>query len=227
LDRFRVAIVIPAFNEEDTLAPVVSEASKYGTVIVVDDCSCDATAVIAKNKGALVLRNEENEGYEYSLNRGFSHAISLGVEAVIMMDADGEHDPADLPLFIHALLAQKSPLVLGVRARKQRLAETIMGWYVRAIHGPMDILCGFKGYARAVIEGENSDSVASGIGTSTVIKCLRKGYQFREVHITVKSRTGAPRFGSSLGSNIRILKVLARLVVEDGKALISTLRSKS
>ena len=132
MDRFRVAIVIPAFNEEDTLAPVVSEASKYGTVIVGDDRSLRRYCVIAKNKGALVLRNEENEGYEYSLNRGFSHAISLGVEAVIMMDADGEHDPA-ICRFSSMRFLLKTALVLGVRARETAISGNDNG-LVRESH---------------------------------------------------------------------------------------------
>lgn len=219
-----LAVVIPAFNEAKTLAPIIGELTKYASVILVDDCSADTTGEIAKNSGALVLRNQDNKGYEYSLNRGVEKAMEMGADAVITMDADGEHDPLDLPSFMEALTDENHPLVLGVRSKKQRFAESVMGFYVRVIHGPTDILCGFKGYSREVLEANNGFDSTQAVGTEVALNSIKRGFTFKELPISVKERVGRPHFDSSLKANIRILRTLFNLI---GKDLASTFaRSK-
>ena len=127
MGRPRVIVIIPAYNEEATVQKVVAHTIQYADVLVVDDCSSDNTAVLAKNAGATVLRNSSNLGYERTLNIGFETALKNGFEYLITMDADGEHNPELLTLFIDMLVDKKNPLVLGVRKKKQRFSETLMG----------------------------------------------------------------------------------------------------
>ena len=88
----KVAIVIPAFNEEHTIAKVVRSLTGFGTVVVVDDGSEDKTAKIAKENGAVVIYHEKNTGYDSALNTGFNKAFGIKLDAVIIIDADGQHD---------------------------------------------------------------------------------------------------------------------------------------
>lgn len=88
----KVAIVIPAFNEEHTIAKVVRSLTGFGTVVVVDDGSEDKTAKIAKENGAVVIYHEKNTGYDSALNTGFNKAFGIKSDAVITIDADGQHD---------------------------------------------------------------------------------------------------------------------------------------
>jgi len=71
LERSKVAIIIPAYNESNTIGMVVKKLSKLGKVIVVDDASNDKTSSIAKRNGAFVIRNKFNRGYDNSINIGF------------------------------------------------------------------------------------------------------------------------------------------------------------
>ena len=70
MGRFKIVIIVPAYNEEKTIYKVVSSLIKYSDVIVVDDCSTDNTSKIAKDCGALLIKNSKNEGYEKSIEKG-------------------------------------------------------------------------------------------------------------------------------------------------------------
>ncbi|MBI4018586.1 MAG: glycosyltransferase family 2 protein [Candidatus Aenigmarchaeota archaeon] len=108
-----VAIVIPAYNEEESVASVVRNARKYGSVIVVDDCSKDMTAERARKAGAVVVRHETNGGLGTSLRTGFAKALEMRGGVVITLDADGQHDPDDIPKFLEEI--RSCDFVIGRR----------------------------------------------------------------------------------------------------------------
>ena len=210
----RVAVVIPAYNEAATIGSIVAQVVKMMPVVVVDDCSEDDTAAVASAAGAHVVRNPTNLGYDQSLDSGVAVAIAQGHEYIITMDADGEHDPKDLPKFREALLRDAIPLVVGVRPRKQRFAEVLMCAYVRMRFGVHDILCGMKGYRTDLLpKGIMADR--SSIGTHAAISAIRRGNRFRNVPIHVKARPGMPRFGIGWQANRRILIALLKLIQAD------------
>lgn len=216
MDRFQLAIVVPAHREAETIGSVVREAKSYGTVLVVDDCSPDATAKTAEAAGAIVLRNQRNLGYEGTLSRGIAEAALMGFPHAVSMDADGEHDPALLEEFRRILLHQDVPLVLGVRVRTQRFAESVMGCYVQARFGVRDILCGMKGYNLDTLGPPCGTAYAGGrIGTELAIRALRQGFPYREVAVHGAARKDQPRFGGGVKPNLAILQALAMIMAED------------
>ncbi len=77
MDRYRVGVVIPAFNESATISGVVEAAKAYGVPIVVDDGSSDNTSELAEKSGAVVITHPENNGYDFSLNSGFKTVIMI------------------------------------------------------------------------------------------------------------------------------------------------------
>ena len=93
-------IVIPAYNEEKTVGRVVSEAKKYGKVVVIDDASHDKTAYAAKKAGALVITHKANRGLGGALQTGFEKALKMGADIVVTIDADGQHKPEEIGQFI-------------------------------------------------------------------------------------------------------------------------------
>src|SRR3989338_2307824 len=109
-----VVIVVPAHNEEETIGDVVKEAKKYGAVLVVDDCSMDKTGAVANQSGAIVVRHKVNSGLGGALRTGFQEAIKIGADIVITLDADGQHNPQDIPRFISAI-NRGNDFVLGSR----------------------------------------------------------------------------------------------------------------
>ncbi len=215
MERHRTAVLIPAHREAGTIGNVVAAAARQARVIVVDDCSSDDTAAQAEAAGAVVVRNATNLGYEGSLNRAFEKAVEMGFEFAITMDADGEHDPALIARFRDILEARQVPLVLGVRPRKQRLAETVMGLYVKARFGVDDILCGMKGYDLHLLAENGGFDCTGSIGTELAINSIRNGAEFRQIDVSGTPRADTPRFGRRWRANLRILAALWRLVRDD------------
>jgi glycosyltransferase involved in cell wall biosynthesis len=111
-------ILIPAYNEEGALGGVVSEvhAVMPGVpVLVVDDCSSDATAHTARAAGARVLSLPHHLGLGGAVQAGYKLAFELGYDYVIRVDGDGQHDPKDIPKILEALQREKCEMVIGSR----------------------------------------------------------------------------------------------------------------
>ena len=215
MDRPRVVAVIPAYNEAKTIGAVVAAARAHVAVLVVDDCSRDETSALAEAAGATVVRNSQNLGYEGTLNRGFEAALESGFDYIITIDADGEHNPALLALFVRALVEQHIPIVLGSRPAKTRFAEVIMGLYVWARFGPHDISCGMKGYRADLVRLNGGFDTSKAIGTELALNSIRRGYAFLEIPVDGTRRRDAPRLDGRWRANVRFLKVLWRMMRHD------------
>jgi glycosyltransferase involved in cell wall biosynthesis len=114
----RGVLVIPAFNEAPRLPSLLGRiaAEKTGLeVVVVDDGSRDATAEVAARAGATVLRHPFNLGYGAGLQTGYKYALEVGAKWVVQMDADGQHDPSDIPRLLAPLERGECDLVIGSR----------------------------------------------------------------------------------------------------------------
>ena len=205
-------MIIPAHNEEATIAEIAGAASAFGTVFVVDDCSRDATAAHAEAAGAVVLRNGTNLGYDGTIDRGLAEADARGFEAAVTLDADGEHDPAILAPFYDRLIGERVPLVLGVRPKKARFSEKLMGLVIRRRYGVTDILCGMKGYRLELYRENGGFDHCGSIGTELAIASIRRGHAFAEVTVTGRPRADAPRFGRLIRANFKILRALWRVM---------------
>lgn len=111
-----IVAAIPAFNEEKTVAKVVARAAKHvDRVVVVDDGSTDDTALIAESLGAHVVRHDENKGYGAAIRSCFSAARDLAADVLVTLDADGQHDPEQIPKVIGPILSGESDVVVGSR----------------------------------------------------------------------------------------------------------------
>jgi glycosyltransferase involved in cell wall biosynthesis len=111
-----VMALIPAYEEGPRIGAVVEAARAHLPVVVVDDGSSDDTAGRADAAGATVLRQRPNAGKGAALRAGFRHALEGGYAAVVTLDADGQHDPGEIPVFVDAFRARRPELVIGKRA---------------------------------------------------------------------------------------------------------------
>lgn len=146
--------VIPCFNEETSIGPLVSKLLKYiALVVVVDDGSEDETAQRAENAGAMVIRHERNCGKGAALRAGLSRLFDLGFEWAATLDGDGQHDPADLPAFLRCARQSGASLIIGNRMAR----ADAMPWLRRRVNRWMsqklsqsagrelpDTQCGFR-----------------------------------------------------------------------------------
>jgi len=120
LQQHRIAVVIPAYNEERFIGSVVLKVLQFPlTVIVVDDGSTDATSLVAEAAGAIVIHHHMNKGYGQAIITGLTHAKSLEPEAVVIIDADGQHLVRYLPNLVKPILTGQADIVVGSRYLQQ------------------------------------------------------------------------------------------------------------
>jgi glycosyltransferase involved in cell wall biosynthesis len=113
------AAIVPAYNAAAFIEPVLEAIARHipaPNIIVVDDGSVDGTALAARRSGARVIRHEANRGKGAALRTGQEAARSLpGIDAIVMLDADGQHDPAEIPRFAEEFMKGKADLIVGDR----------------------------------------------------------------------------------------------------------------
>jgi len=207
LGTFKVAIVVPAFNEEKTIEKVVQSIRGHGAVIVVNDGSVDRTSEIAVAAGAIVLTHPVNMGYDAALNTGFKKAKKEHYNAVITFDGDGQHSAESLSVFIDEL-KKGTELVLGIRPNTQRFSEWLFKIYTKNRFNWHDPLCGMKGYRTSLINDVDKIFTYHSIGTELAIKSIRSKCSIKQVNIKSISRKGRSRFGDGFLANLKIIKAL-------------------
>lgn len=122
----RVSAVIPAFNEESRIADVVRGAGRVvDEVVVVDDASTDNTARVAERAGAVVVRQQANEGYIAAIRRGFQVASG---NVVVTLDGDGELPASSIPDLVAPILDGTADMVQGRRDSIPRPSERFLTW---------------------------------------------------------------------------------------------------
>jgi len=98
----KIAVIIPAYNEGERIGKVINEIKSLGIdcIIVVDDGSVDNTAEVAENLGAYVCRHIINRGVGAATKTGIYFALELGADLLVFIDADGQHNPREIPKLI-------------------------------------------------------------------------------------------------------------------------------
>ena len=149
----RTLVAMPAYNEEAYIAKTIIGAKKYAdAVLVVDDGSEDETVPIAEALGAIVVRHETNRGYGGALQTIFAAARKMGAVELVIIDADGQHSPGEIPRLL-AELRQGNDVVIGSRCIKGSAAEIA------------DAQSGFGAYGRKAIEAIRISGEAMSAGS--------------------------------------------------------------
>ncbi len=203
----RVGIIIPALNEQEAIGQVLSSIAGIGVIIVVNDGSIDETASIAKMHGAYVVTHDKRQGYDAAINSGFKKAYELGIEVVITMDADGQHDVSAIKKLIE-MHGDGYDLVVAVRDIKSRISEKLFGCIFNFLFLIPDPMSGLKVYKTTLFnELGHFDSYGS-IGTELLVYALSKKYRVGVMHFSVRPRIDASRFRSSFFTNLKITRAL-------------------
>lgn len=212
----KITFVIPAFNEARTIQQVVRDVSTFGTVIVVNDCSQDNTKYEAVLGGAKVISNEKNLGYEESIQIGFFKALEVGSDAVVTMDADGQHRIDDVHKVIKEYLDNRTiDLVVGQRSQVARFSEWLFKAYFSIRFSVKDPLCGLKLY---VIKNKNDFYFFDRyklVGSELLLKLLKQKKKLNQVPIFCPPRVDESRYGNVVKANWKILKALLRIIYLD------------
>jgi glycosyltransferase involved in cell wall biosynthesis len=190
----KTLVVIPAYNEESRVGRVVGECLAHTPhVLVVDDGSTDATAAEARRSGARVLSNEGNRGKGFSLRRGFDLAIEQGFDAVVTLDADGQHDPACIPGLVD-MIERGHDAVIGTRKK----TGSVMPYHRRASNFFLSLVfsalsrawirdsqSGFRAFRVSVLRDLDLRSTGFETESEILMKLGRRGVRFAEVPIPV------------------------------------------
>ena len=166
-------------------------ATRHLPVVVVDDGSGDDTARVAEAAGARVVSQTPNQGKGAALRAGFRFALADGVAAVVTLDADGQHDPAEIPKLVAAFEAGGADLVIGCRdfgamPPLRRLANTLGSLTLRLALGQRihDNQSGFRLVGRRVMEAlASSGESGFEFEVEMIAECLRRGWLIEWVPI--------------------------------------------
>lgn len=183
--------IIPAYNEAGKIGEVVSAASKHLPILVVDDGSRDETAQIAESAGAKVFRQNPNQGKGLALRAGFLHAIEAGFQAVVTLDADGQHDPNEIPTFLTAFRDTRADLIIGERDFTQippirRMANSLGKWsFSWAVGQPIsDNQSGYRLISSRMMKAVlGSRESGFEFEVEMIVICIQRGYRLEGVPI--------------------------------------------
>jgi len=158
----RVLVAIPAKDEELTIGSIVTLCKEHGDVLVIDDGSSDRTARIAELCGAKVLRHETNMGKAKALKAAFTYALEHNYDILVCLDADGQHNPDDIPSLLELVVNDEADFVIGSRSRRGIPKYRVFGQKV------LDVLTRFA-------SGVNITDSQSGfrVLNRTALKCLK------------------------------------------------------
>jgi glycosyltransferase involved in cell wall biosynthesis len=179
-----IVALIPAYNEAAHIADVVERTKSFLPVLVVDDGSHDDTAQLAEAAGATVLRQIPNQGKGMALRLGFRWALEHGCEALIMLDADGQHDPAEIPAFLEQYKAKQADLIIGKRdfsrmPTVRRFSNTIGRWMFSTAlgHHVPDNQSGYRLLSRRMIEATlEGREQGFEFEVEMIVLCVLRGY---------------------------------------------------
>lgn len=228
-----VHVVIPAFNEAATIRDVVERTRRHAEyVIVVDDGSSDGTGDLVDDLPITLLKLTRNGGKAGALIRGFDYALAAGAEAVITIDADGQHQPEEIPLFIQAHRAHPTDLIVGSRLWNRVAIPAVRYWanrtasfWVSLASGTHleDCQSGFRLYPRTILEGvsaRHGDRHGFTFESEFLINAARAGHGISFVNISVtypKDHMHQTHY-DHVYDNLRMIRMIAGKLLLRGRS---------
>ena len=212
--RLQPLLIIPAHNEAESLPHVIREiraAAPGFDLLVVDDGSTDRTAALAAELGAIVVSLPVNLGYGGAVQTGFYYAVMHGYDLGVVMDADGQHDPASIPMLVDAVAGGGADVAVGSRFRGRmdyhqpwvkRVGMKVFAWTATRITGRTvtDPTSGFQALNREAMRFFARDNYPVDYPDADTLLILHfAGFRVVEVPVTMRERmSGISRMHSGL-----------------------------
>jgi len=225
-----VLIVLPAWNEEDSVGLVVKEAHDAlpeARILVVNDGSTDRTAEVAREAGASVISNPFNLGVGGAMRVGFRYARSHGYSSLVQVDADGQHDPRDIGQLVSVLDRGPDPhVVIGARFSgtgdfavpwARRLAMRLLAVYLSHVTGTTltDVTSGFRAHNPAAIalfaQAYPADYLADTV--ESLVISTRAGGHVTQIPVAMRPRYGGAPSQSSPWAMAYLFRVMVMLLI--------------
>ncbi|HIQ49668.1 MAG TPA: glycosyltransferase family 2 protein [Nanoarchaeota archaeon] len=190
-------ILLPAYNEEKTIGKVIKECKRYvpeAFILVVDDGSKDKTAEISKKAGAYVISHEINKGKGEALKTGLRYFKERNYDAVVVIDADGQYSPKDIPRFFSAL--KNADIVTGYRdfskvPLRHRLGNFVWKNTFNFLFGTKlkDTNCGFFGFSKKALQEIKNIHGGYIIENSILAEAIEKNLKIIQIPVKVEYNT--------------------------------------
>ncbi len=216
----KILTVIPTYNNETTISQVAQKALKNGIdVLVINDGSTDKTSdELSKISGINIISIPENYGKGNALREAFKWAIKNGYTNLISIDADGQHDPAEIPKFIKQMEENENCIIIGTRdfcSAKVPLASRLGRKYsnlaFRLVTGISltDTQSGFRLYPLKKLSPLISNKDRYDFEMDVLLNAVITGFQVREIKISVhySKKTGKTSSFKPFLDSIRIAKI--------------------
>lgn len=233
-ERFmKTLIIIPAYNEEKNIERVIADLKQEGLnldILIIDDGSSDHTTLIAeKTQKAMVVTLPNNLGIGGAVQTGFKYAERNNYDAVVRVDGDGQHRPAEIPKIIKPILDQEADLVIGSRFLNpdrphsiyaRRIGQKIISLLTSAITGQKitDSTSGFRGYNRQAIILLNKYYPSDYPEPEEIIFLKKNKFKIKEVEVSMRQREE----GSSSLTTIKSIYYMIKVVLSIFIALLRT-----
>lgn len=221
--------IIPAFNEAAAIGDVLADVRATDPnlpVVVIDDGSTDATAAIARNAGAVVLQLPFNLGCGAALQTGYKYALREGFDCVIQLDADGQHDPANIPVLLKVIERGEADVALGSRflghsayrlTVSRRMGMLLFRLLALIFTGVRftDVTSGFRALSRGVLHFFTADRYPVDYPDADVLIMLnRAGFRVKEVPVNMHPRKrGRSKQHSGLRPFYYVFKMLLSIAL--------------
>ena len=192
----KIAIGIPAYNEEKNIGVIITKLKKISdTIIVCDDGSTDLTAEISRELGAEVITHSKNQGYGEAIKTIFLEAKKRQVDALVTFDADGQHQIQDIEKIIEPIVSGQADVVIGSRflddktdiPKYRKIGVKVITELTNVTTGSKitDSQSGFRAYNKTVLENITPTESGMGISTEILIRVQEKGLRITEVPIEI------------------------------------------
>lgn len=218
----KTCVLIPIYNEEKAVGPLVSKIVAMAMdVVVVDDASQDNSASIAEENGAIVLRHGRNRGKGASLRQGFEYILNKDYRAVIIMDGDGQHNAEDIPKFIAAIQGLRKQIIIGNRMENlknmpllRRLTNKFMSSLISAIIDQRipDTQCGYRLIARPVLEKIKLTTSKYETDSEILIAAGQEGFTIGSIEIETIYQKETSQI-KPLIDTLRFIKFITKIVI--------------
>lgn len=209
MELYRLAALIPAYNESETIGKVVSQVRDFCDVYVVDDYSTDNTFMQAELNGAFVIRNTGDNGYESALGFGYREVAQKDYDYILTLDADGQHNPNYIKVFFkHLSSSSDASIIIAQRKRLPRISEKFFSQITRRFFNIKDAFSGFKCYkVKDFLNYSFSDHHLTGLNFLNL--ALVNNKEIITFDISIEDRKDSPRFGSSFISNLILIRSIS------------------
>ena len=193
MSRDSVWVIIPAHNAEKSIGEVIDRTREYlDQIIVVNDGSTDRTGEAACGRGVELISIPSNRGKGYALRMGFAQALRNGSRDILTLDADGQHEPSDIPHFLQAREKDPGAILIGSRMaeadrfpRQRYYSNRAAAFFISKALGQRleDTQCGFRLYPAEVIRSIRLTTSHFQTETEVLLRAVRRGIRLGSVPI--------------------------------------------